>query len=94
MHAHSEMLSDIIPVTSSLDDDLPDNLDDLAQQVEADARAFLLLRPYVKTAVRVDLEDPADPTPYWLLSSRRPEALAAALAGATGRLTARRLRED
>ena len=55
--------------------------------VDADARAFLVLRPYVKTAVRVDLEDPADPTPYWLLSTRHPEALSAALADATGRLT-------
>jgi hypothetical protein len=30
--------------------------------------------------VRVDLEDPLDPTPYWLLSTRRPQELAAALA--------------
>lgn len=44
--------------------------------VDADARAFLLLRPYVRRAVRVDLHDPADPTPYWLLSSRHPERLA------------------
>ena len=46
---------------------------------DADARAFLLLRPYVKRAVRVDVVDPADPTPYWLVSTRRPEELAAAL---------------
>lgn len=47
--------------------------------VEADARAFLVLRPYLKRAVRVEIADPADPTPYWLISSRRPEELAAAL---------------
>lgn len=46
---------------------------------DADARAFLLLRPYLKRGVRVDLVDPSDPTPYWLLSSRRPDRLAAAL---------------
>jgi hypothetical protein len=46
---------------------------------EADARAFLLLRPYLKRAVKVQLVDPADPTPYWLLSSRHPDRLAAAL---------------
>lgn len=46
---------------------------------EADARAFLLLRPYLKRAVRVRLDDPADPTPYWLLSSRHPDRLASAL---------------
>lgn len=47
---------------------------------DADARAFLLLRPYLKRGVRVDLRDPSDPAPYWLISSRRPDALAAALA--------------
>jgi hypothetical protein len=55
--------------------------------VDADARAYLLLRPYLKRAVRVDLTDPADPTPYWLVSTRHPEALAAALDSATGRVT-------
>lgn len=47
--------------------------------VEADARAYLLLRPYLKRAVKVEVVDPADPTPYWLVSSRHPEALADAL---------------
>ncbi len=47
---------------------------------DADARAFLLLRPYIKGGVRVDLTDPSDPAPYWLISSRRPDLLAAALA--------------
>ncbi len=46
---------------------------------DADARAFLLLRPYVRQSVRVEITDPADPTPYWLVSSRHPEALATAL---------------
>lgn len=46
---------------------------------EADARAFLVLRPYVAAGVRITLEDPRDPTPYWLVSSRRPQSLAAAL---------------
>lgn len=47
---------------------------------EADARAFLLLRPYLKRAVRVAITDPADPAPYWLLSTRHPDELAKALA--------------
>lgn len=46
---------------------------------DADARAYLLIRPYLKRGVRVDLNDPDDPTPYWLISSRDPEQLAAAL---------------
>jgi len=41
--------------------------------------AFLVIRPYLKSAVQVAVEDPADPTPYWLLSTRRPDRLVAAL---------------
>lgn len=47
--------------------------------VEADARAYLLTRPYLKRAVQITIDDPADPTPYWLLSTRHPDRLAAAL---------------
>ncbi|MFD8209455.1 DUF3093 domain-containing protein [Streptomyces sp. NPDC059695] len=46
---------------------------------KADPRAFMLMRSYVPGAVRVVVTDPADPTPYVYLSSREPEALAAAL---------------
>jgi hypothetical protein len=46
--------------------------------VAADARAHLVLRPYVKTAVEITLNDQDDPVPYWLLSTRRPQKLAAA----------------
>jgi DUF3093 family protein len=50
---------------------------------EADARAYLLLRPYLKRAVKVEITDPADPAPYWLVSSRHPDELAAAITGLT-----------
>jgi Protein of unknown function (DUF3093). len=46
---------------------------------KADARAFMLLRSYVPTAVRVEVTDPDDPTPYLYLSTRQPQALVAAL---------------
>ena len=46
---------------------------------DADARAWLQVRPYLDTAVRVDVDDPDDPTPYWVVSTRDPEAVAAAL---------------
>ncbi|GAA2118000.1 DUF3093 domain-containing protein [Nocardioides bigeumensis] len=46
---------------------------------DADARAYLLLRPYLKRGVRVEITDPADPTPYWLVGTRRPDALVQAL---------------
>ncbi len=51
--------------------------------VGADARAYLITRPYLDRGVLVHVRDVSDPTPYWLLSSRRPEALATAL-GHTG----------
>jgi Protein of unknown function (DUF3093) len=54
--------------------------------VDADARAYLLLRPYVKSSVRIDLRDPDDPTPYWLVSSRTPGLLVAAVGRAEARL--------
>jgi hypothetical protein len=41
--------------------------------------AFVVQRPWVSGAVQVHLDDAADPTPYWVVSSRRPAALAAAL---------------
>ncbi|HWH00592.1 MAG TPA: DUF3093 domain-containing protein [Pilimelia sp.] len=44
--------------------------------------AFVVQRPWVSGAVQVILDDPADPTPYWLVSSRRPVALAAAIRAA------------
>ena len=47
---------------------------------DADARAYLLLRPYLRRAVRVDVTDPADPAPYWLVCTRHPERLVQALA--------------
>jgi hypothetical protein len=47
--------------------------------VRLDARAWLLLRGWIPGVVRVELDDPADPTPYWLVSTRHPEELEAAL---------------
>lgn len=46
---------------------------------KADPRAFMLLRSYIPTALRVEVTDASDPTPYVYLSTRSPRALAAAL---------------
>lgn len=51
--------------------------------VEADARAYLLIRPYLKRAVKVEITDPADPAPYWLIATRHPEELARAVTALT-----------
>jgi hypothetical protein len=47
-----------------------------AKGVGLDARAWVVLRPWVKPAVRLHVGDPEDPTPYWLVSTTRPEKLA------------------
>lgn len=56
--------------------------------VDSDASAYLCVRSWLPRAVVVEVEDPQDPHPYWLVSSRRPDRLAAALramsAGAAG----------
>lgn len=44
-----------------------------------DARAWLLIRGWISPVVKVALTDPDDPTPYWLISTRRPQELVAAL---------------
>ena len=46
-----------------------------------DPAAFLSMRPWIGPGVQIVLADPDDPTPYWIVSSRRPESLAAALRG-------------
>jgi len=45
-----------------------------------DARAYLCLRGWVGPGLRLDLVDPQDPTPYWLISCRRPQRLLDAVA--------------
>lgn len=54
--------------------------------VDADARAYLCTRGSTSTAVRVDVDDAADPTPYWLVSTAHPEALRDALLRARAEL--------
>ena len=49
---------------------------------QADPAACLLLRPYLKRAVYISLTDPDKGVPYWLVATRRPEALAAAIESA------------
>lgn len=47
---------------------------------QLDPAAFVSHRAWVGPMVLVVLDDPDDPTPYWLISARRPERLLAALA--------------
>ncbi|MEV0729161.1 DUF3093 domain-containing protein [Polymorphospora sp. NPDC050346] len=50
--------------------------------VGADPLAFVVQRPWVPGAVQVVLDDPDDPTPFWVVSSRDPVRLAEAILAA------------
>ncbi|GIJ20308.1 hypothetical protein Vlu01_09320 [Micromonospora lutea] len=50
--------------------------------VAADPLAFVVQRPWIPGAVQIVLNDPADPTPFWVVSSRHPVELAEALLAA------------
>jgi hypothetical protein len=43
--------------------------------------AFVIQRPWISGAVQVLLDDPDDPTPYWVISTRHPVELATELIG-------------
>ena len=46
---------------------------------QLDARAQLMIRGDLKGAVKVEISDPNDPTPYMVISTRRPKELVSAL---------------
>ena len=50
-----------------------------------DARAWLLIRGWVTPVVKIEVTDPRDPTPYWLVSTRKPDDIVAALKTAKSR---------
>ncbi|WP_218125115.1 DUF3093 domain-containing protein [Glycomyces harbinensis] len=43
---------------------------------------FVVQRPWINRGLRIVLDDPEDPTPSWVIASRRPERLRDALAPA------------
>jgi len=57
--------------------------------VGADPLAFVVQRPWIAGAVQVVLDDPDDPTPYWVVSSRDPVRLATAILSARDASTPR-----
>ncbi|GAA4732474.1 DUF3093 domain-containing protein [Phytohabitans rumicis] len=73
-HLPVRFISDVVPLDASGKREV--------LGVGADPLAFVVQRPWVGGAVQVILDDPADPTPYWVVSSRRPAKLAAAVLAA------------
>lgn len=45
----------------------------------ADPGAFMLIRPYLKFAVYIEVTGEHQDRPYWLIGTRRPDELAAAI---------------
>jgi hypothetical protein len=48
----------------------------------ADPAAYLIARPYLPRSVYIAVDDPAARGPYWLIGTRRPDELAAAIEAA------------
>ena len=46
---------------------------------QADPAAHMLIRPWLKSAVYLEVEDPAGQVPYWLVGTRRPAELASVI---------------
>ena len=40
---------------------------------EGDPAAFVSIRPWIGSGVQLWIDDPEDPTPYWVVSSRSPQ---------------------
>ncbi len=49
---------------------------------EGDPAAFVSIRPWIGPGVQLWLDDPDDPTPYWVISSRHPGRVVALVNGA------------
>lgn len=59
---------------------LDQSTSDAARTSKADPRAYMLLRTLAAPRVVImEVADPEDPHPYWLISSRKPDELADAL---------------
>ena len=55
---------------------------------QADPAAHMLIRPWLKAAVYLEVQDPAAGVPYWLIGTRRPAELASVIErGRTGHRT-------
>jgi len=50
---------------------------------QLDPAAYLVSRPWVSEHVLIVLDDPEDPTPYWLISAKHPEEVLAAFVPGT-----------
>lgn len=48
----------------------------------ADARAYLVVRGWIQRGIKVEITDENDPTPHWIITSRKPVTLQEAIQAA------------
>ncbi|MFM9376202.1 DUF3093 domain-containing protein [Gordonia sp. VNK21] len=76
LHAHTAMLPREVIARGAV---IPKSARSAAMGRQLDPAAFLVYKSWVETMVLLVLDDPDDPTPYWLVSTRNPGELLAAL---------------
>lgn len=62
---------------------IPPSAKSAAMGRQLDPAAYVQNRSWVKDTALIVLDDPEDPTPYWLVSTRRPAELLAAIGRGT-----------
>lgn len=58
---------------------IPPTAKQAAMGRQLDPAAFVIHKSWIPTMAMMVLDDPEDPTPYWLISSKQPQALLEAL---------------
>jgi len=76
LHAHTAVLPREVISRAAV---IPPEARSAAMGRQLDPAAFLMYKSWIKPMVLLVLDDPDDPTPYWLVSSRNPDAVLAAL---------------
>ncbi len=62
---------------------VPPSAKSAAMGRQLDPAAYLFHKGWIKTLVVLVLDDPEDPTPYWMVSTRHPEKILAYIPTAT-----------
>lgn len=76
LHAHKAMLPAEVVARGAV---VPATARSAAMGRQLDPAAFLVYRSWIKPMVLVVIDDPDDPTPYWLVSTRHPDKVLAAM---------------
>ena len=76
LHAHKASLPREVIARGAA---VPPSARSAAMGRQLDPAAFLMHRSWIKSMVLLVLDDPDDPTPYWLVSTRHPERVLEAL---------------